>query len=185
MDLILARKPGSVFKMSNNMISLNQRNYILEAAAEGESYRRRIVTNVLAEMRDKIDEADIVTQFRLALFNGRRAYVDITYPRFWHAQNLDSDPRLDLNKLLEEADAYEQLTEQFRYVDIAHSVDVDNIHLRVWFKPEKHEPYDDEEVGTPNRTLQALTPPPAPIRVRRNLGASFDASFDAVDMDSE
>jgi hypothetical protein len=162
--------------MSNTMITVNQRNYILEAAAEGETYRRRIISNVLGEMRDKIDEADIVTQFRLALFNGRRAYVDVKYPRFWDAQNLDSDPRLDLNKLLEEDDGYEQLTEQFRYVDIAHSVDVENIHLRIWFKPEKH-----EEVETPNRTLQALTPPPALIRVRRNLGTSFDA----VDMDSE
>lgn len=121
------------------MISNEQRQYIIDGEAAGVAYRNMLIHQILVGMREMIEDADIVNQFRRALFNQRKPYVDLTWPLFWDAQNLESDARLDINEMLEWCNGYDQLANQFDYIDIAHEVDAADelIRLRVWFKPDK------------------------------------------------
>lgn len=161
------------------MISNNQRDYIIDGEAAGVAYRNMLIHNILMEMREMIEDADIVNQFRRALFNQRKPYVDLTYPLFWDAENLESDHKININDMLEWCNGYDQLADQFDYIDIAHEVDEEDqlIRLRVWFKPNK-EPHADTDADTGTRPASPLPsaplPPPQAPRRPGYLGPELD-----------
>ena len=119
--------------MLPTLISNNDYVDLMAAEERGNRFRESLMSDVLRDIHDLFINANVVTHFRRALFNGRQAVVNLQIPRWRHSNNVESDEEIDIHQLLLDGDGYNLLVDRLDHIRLAYNIDNDTIYFKLTF----------------------------------------------------